>query len=86
MVVASQLKILRIILFIQIISITISNKNILIFNSSHYKSGYAAFTSEGDMIIEYSYQHYRLFYGLKKNGKYYFKENGTNIPTKSLII
>ena len=38
------------------------------------------------MIIEYFYQNKRLFYGLKKNGKYYFKENGIYIPTKSLII
>ena len=27
-----------------------------------------------DMIIEYSYLQYRLFYGLKKNGKLYYPE------------
>ena len=30
--------------------------------------------TKGDMIIEYSYLQYRLFYGLKKNGKLYYPE------------
>ena len=38
------------------------------------------------MIIKFSYQNHRLFYGLKKNGKHYFIENGTHIPTKYLKI
>ena len=39
--------------------------------------------SKGDMIIEYSYNQYRLFYGLKKNGKYYFPEIIKEIEIKS---
>jgi len=73
-------------IFIQIYLSICSNKNILIFNSSHYISGHSAFTSNGDMIIEYSYENKRLFYGLKKNGKNYFNENGQNNSTKMLTI
>ena len=39
-----------------------------------YRAGHFAMNSKGDLIIEYSYDSYRLFYGLKKNGKYYFPE------------
>ena len=73
-------------IFIQIYLSICSNKNILIFNSSHYISGHSAFTSNGDMIIEYSYENKRLFYGLKKNGKNYFNENGQNNSTKMITI
>ena len=37
-----------------------------------YRAGHFALNKNGDMIIEYSYDKYRLFYGLKKNGKYFF--------------
>ena len=48
--------------------------SILIFNfpNKFYRSGHFALNKNGDMIIEYSYDKYRLFYGLKKNGKYFF--------------
>ena len=35
------------------------------------------------LIIEYSNNYYRFFYGLKKNGKYYF---GNDTPTKEITI
>ena len=73
-------------LFLGIFLLAYSHKNILIFNSSYYRAGRSAFTSEGDMIIEYSYQNKRLFYGLKQNGKHYFKEDNKNVPTKFLEI
>ena len=40
--------------------------NFLIFNSTKYRAGSFAFNSNGDIIIEYSYNNSRLFYGLKK--------------------
>ena len=73
-------------IFIQIYLSICSNKNILIFNSSHYISGHAAFTSNGDMIIDYSYGNKRLFYGLKKNGKNYFDENEGSNSTKMITV
>ena len=80
------LQIFRNILYIQFLIQICSHQNIIIFNSTHYRAGHSAFNSNGDMIIEYSYQNERLFYGLKKNGKHYFKENNIDIPTKTLII
>ena len=73
-------------LFHQISLISCLRQNILVFNSTNYRAGHSAFTSNGDLIIEYSYQNQRLFYGLKSNGKHYFKENGIYTPTKSLTI
>ena len=49
--------------------------NIIIFNSKPYRAGNFAQNKNGDMIIEYSDENpskSRLFYGLKKNGKYFF--------------
>ena len=48
-----------------------------------YRAGHFALNSKGDMIIEYSYNQYRLFYGLTKNGKYYFPEITKEIEIKS---
>ena len=45
------------------------------FTSQHYRAGSFAFNKNKDMIIEYSYKNYRLFFGLKQNGKCYFKDN-----------
>ena len=49
---------------------------VLIFNldNKYYRSGHFASNTKGDMIIEYSYNTYRLFFGFKKDGKYYFPE------------
>jgi len=52
--------------FNNIIYFEIENKN--------YRAGHFAMNSKGDMIIEYSYNQYRLFYGLKNDGKFYFTE------------
>ena len=45
-----------------------------IFNISnkYYRAGHFAMNSKGDMIIEYSYLQYRLFFGLKQNGQLYY--------------
>ena len=50
--------------------------DLIIFNLSdkYYRAGHFAMNTKGDMIIEYSYLQYRLFYGLKKNGKLYYPE------------
>ena len=42
--------------------------------------------SKGDIIIEYSYDQYRLFYGLKGNGKNYFPEGTKEIEITSDTI
>jgi len=41
-------------------------------NDKSYTKGQFAVNSKGDMIIEYSYEGSRLFYGIKKNGKGFF--------------
>ena len=62
---------------------TINCSTIIVFNSHEYRSGQFAFKENGDMIIEYSNDkdNYRLFYGLKKNGKFYFNNNSSFIET-----
>ena len=42
--------------------------------NKYYRAGHFAMNTKGDMIIEYSYLQYRLFYGLKNNGKLFFQE------------
>ena len=57
------------------------------FNTQNYRAGRFAFNSNGDMIIEYSFNNYRLFFGLKKSGKYFFKDEANNeILTKEIKI
>ena len=62
------------IIFIQLNIIYCDDLHFIEFNSKNYIGGSFAFNLNGDMIIEYSYNKYRLFYGLKQNGKSYFKE------------
>ena len=58
----------------------LSNKtcfnNIITFDHDNWRSGHASINNNGDMIIEFSLEQLesdsRLFYGLKKNGRYYF--------------
>ena len=45
-----------------------------LFTSKNYRAGHFAFNSNGDMIIEYSYKKFRLFFGVKKNGRPFFKD------------
>ena len=42
--------------------------------------------SKGDLIIEYSYNQYRLFFGFKNNGKFYFPEITKEMELQSNII
>ena len=46
---------------------------VLYFNSKNYRAGHFAINNKGDMIVEYSDERSRLFYGLKKNGRYFFE-------------
>ena len=63
------------------------NKIIKIANEPHRYSHFS-FTSEGDMIIDTSAfpdTEERKFYGLKKNGRYYFKDSN-NFETPYLDL
>ena len=42
--------------------------------NKYYRAGHFATNKNGDMVIEYSFDNYRLFYGLKKDGKKFFPE------------
>ena len=50
----------------------------IIFNHNNWRAGHASTNKNGDMIIEFSLDtnegKSRLFYGLKKNGRYYFTD------------
>ena len=52
--------------------------NILIFNQYNFRAGNFAINDDGDMIIEYSENDKRLFYGLKKDGSYLFNDDTTH--------
>ena len=59
--------------------------------NKYYRAGHFASNTKGDMILEYSFQQYRLFYGLKKDGKLYYPEEikeieliNNNITTEQL--
>ena len=70
-----------------ILNIDVDLNNILVFDSRKYRSGNLAINSNGDMIVEYSIDSYRLFYGLDKNGLYYFTDTENNeIHTKEINI
>ena len=62
--------------------------NILVFyNGTHYRSGKFATNKFGDLIIEYSNNQKRLFFGFKKDGSYYFNTTDyENIPSKIIDI
>ena len=64
--------------FNEIIYLDIENK--------YYRAGHFSMNSKGDLIIEYSYLQYRLFFGLKKNGKFYFPEMVKEIELQSDTI
>ena len=43
-------------------------------DNKYYRAGHFASNKNGDMVIEYSYLQYRLFFGLKNDGKYLYPE------------
>ena len=45
---------------------------VLFFNNKNYIFGHFAINNKGDMIVEYSDDNSRLFYGLKANGRPFF--------------
>ena len=62
--------------------------NILKFDNKRYRNGHFATNQKGDLIIEFSENgggkdYFRLFYGLKSDGRYYFKNES---PTYELNI
>ena len=73
------------IIFIKLNIIYCDDFHFIEFSSKNYIGGRFAFNLNGDMIIEYSYNKYRLFYGLKQNGKSYFKDNNHNETTMKEI-
>ena len=56
------------------------------FEDKYYRAGHFATNSKGDMIIEYSYNQYRLFYGLKKDGREYYSGGTKEIELTSETI
>ena len=68
------------------ISLEFSDFHYIEFTSKPYRAGHFAFNSNKDMIIEYSYNESRLFYGISKNGRPYFHNNENEIYTNEIII
>ena len=54
--------------------------------NKYYRAGHFAMNSKGDLIIEYSHLQYRLFFGFKKNGKFYYPEMTKEIELQSDTI
>ena len=48
-------------------------------DNKYYRAGHFASNKNGDMVIEYSYLQYRLFFGLKNDGKYLYPEETKEI-------
>ena len=52
--------------------------HIIKFNHERWRAGHALINNNGDLIVEFSLDYQsdsRLFYGLKKNGRNYFRES-----------
>ena len=69
---------------------SISNKacfnDVLIFNNMKYRAGHSALNKDGLFILEFSTNSesgIRVFYGLEKNGRYFFSDNS---PTKEINL
>ena len=64
--------------------------NIIVFNDKKYRYCNFVINSKGDLIAEYSTEEkngIRLFYVLKQNGNFYFKDSeNTAIPTKKITV
>ncbi len=56
------------------------------FDNRFYRAGHFATNKNGDMIIEYSYETFRLFFGLTKDGKFYFQNVAKEITITSDTI
>ena len=57
-----------------------------IFNIEYYRSGHFAINKNGDMIVEYSFNSSRLFYGLKNDGKLYYPNEIKEVEIESETI
>ena len=59
--------------------------NKIISFDTKYRYGGFSLNSKGDLFIEFSKDNKRLFFGLKQNGSYYFKDN-QNLETSTKIF
>ena len=50
--------------------------SVVLFNKKYYRAGHFAKNNKGDLIVEYSDDSSRLFYGFKKNGRFFFDNEG----------
>ena len=83
----SNLLFLLICLILSKFSFVYSEASILEFAAYHYRAGHFAFDSHGNMVIEYSRNNHRLFFGLKKDGNVFFEDDDHNLsPTKEFHI
>ena len=58
-------------------------KLIIEFSHNNLRAGKFAVNSKGDLVIEYSRNNHRLFFGLKKDGNYFFtNSDGDLVGTK----
>ena len=55
-------------------------------DNRYYRAGHFATNKNGDMIIEYSYEIFRLFFGLTKDGKFYFQNVTKEVTITSETI
>ena len=64
--------------------------NFIVFDEYRYRFNSMTISKKEDFILETSSEELngvRLFFGLKKNGRYYFKNsNNEEIPTKKIIV
>ena len=59
------------------------NTHIIEFVEHGYRAGKFAVNSRGDLVIQYSRNNHRLFFGLKKDGNYFFNNSeGDPVGTK----
>ena len=67
--------------------------NVIVFKDSNWRAGHSALNKDGVFIMEFSVDSEsgdRLFYGLKKNGRYFFSDNSATkkvtLPKKHYSI
>ena len=62
--------------------------DVLKFNSKHYRAGHFVTYKNGDLIVEFSNDggdsKARIFYGLTKNGRYYFPNNSPTYEIENI--
>ena len=59
---------------------------IINIENKYYRAGHFATNSQGNMIIEYSFENYRLFYGIDTNGKLLYPNGAKEIEISNDTI